>query len=411
MSVKPNGVSRRDFFRVVGAGATGYVLTASGVPTEAATLPTTQPASMTVPTRTFGKTGVKVSILSLGGIFDIPKNQLILKQAIRYGVTYWDTANSYGKGKSEEGIGKYFQKNPGDRKKIFLVTKSGKRDLEGMTKLLNRSLERMKTDYIDLYFLHGVSKTGDFTGLKGKALMQWVAKAKAKGKIRFFGFSTHSNMEKCLLGAAKERFIDGIMLRYSHMSMNTDNMKRAVDACHGKGIGLTAMKTQAARTKHKATEAEQALIEQLAAKGFTPGQIKLKAVWDNPKIACICSQMPNLRLLAENVAAAANKTKLTSSDKRALERDAQVNRAGYCAGCADLCESAIGGAVPISDVMRCLMYRNEYGEVELARETFESLPARARAQLAHVDYSAAERRCPNRLPIAELMAEAVQTLA
>ncbi|MDP6044691.1 MAG: aldo/keto reductase, partial [Phycisphaerae bacterium] len=245
MSVKPNGVSRRDFFRVVGAGATGYVLTASGVATEAATLPTTQPAPMIVPTRAFGKTGVKVSILSLGGMFDIPKNQLMLKQAIQYGVTYWDTADCYGKGKSEEGIGKYFQKNPDDRKKIFLVTKSDKRDLEGMTKLLNRSLERMKTDYVDLYFLHSVSNTKDFTGSKGKALMQWVTKAKAKGKIRFFGFSTHSNMEKCLLGAAKERFIDGIMLRYSYMSMNTDNMKRAVDACHVKGIGLTAMKTQA----------------------------------------------------------------------------------------------------------------------------------------------------------------------
>ena len=160
-----------------------------------------------------------------------------------------------------------------------------------------------------------------------------------------------------------------------------------------------------------ATQAEQALIEQLTTKGFTPGQAKLKAIWDNPKIACICSQMPNLRLLSENVAAAANKTKLTAGDKLALAQAAQANCDGYCAGCADLCESAIDGAVPISDVMRSLMYRNEYGDAELARETFEALPAQARAQLTRVDYSAAERRCPNRLPIAELMAEAVATLA
>ncbi len=411
MSAKTNGLSRRDFFRVVGAGGAGCVLTATGLAKEPTTPPATQPASMVVPKRAFGKTGVKVPILSLGGMFDIPKNQLMLKQAIQYGVTYWDTADCYMRGKSEEGIGKYFGKNPDDRKKIFLVTKSDeKSDLKVMTKLLNRSLERMKTDYIDLYFFHSIRKPDVFTGAKGKALMQWVTKAKAEKKIRLFGFSTHSNMEECMLAAAKENFIDGIMFRYNYMNMKTDTMKQAVDACHAKGIGLTAMKTQAGGAKSKATEATQAMIEQFAAKGFTPGQAKLKAVWDNPKIAAICSQMPNLRLLSENSAAAANKTKLTALDRRVLEQHAQVNCDGYCNGCADLCESAVDGAVPISDVMRCLMYHNEYGDAGLARETFESIPARSRAQLTRVDYSLAERRCPNRLPIAKLMAEAVKTL-
>ena len=65
-----------------------------------------------VATRPFGKTGAEVSILSLGGMFDIPNNQLLLKQAVRWGVTYWDTANSYMGGRSEEGIGDYFTSYP-----------------------------------------------------------------------------------------------------------------------------------------------------------------------------------------------------------------------------------------------------------------------------------------------------------
>jgi len=80
-----------------------------------------------VPTRPFGKSKINVSILSLGGMFDIPGNQLLLKQALKWGVNYWDTADCYGWGRSEKGIGKYFKKYPQDRKKVFLVTKSDDR--------------------------------------------------------------------------------------------------------------------------------------------------------------------------------------------------------------------------------------------------------------------------------------------
>jgi hypothetical protein len=104
-----------------------------------------------VPTRPFGKTGVNVAILSLGGMFDIPNNQLMMRQAVKWGVTYWDTANSYEGGHSELGIGKYFAKYPDDRQRIFLVTKSTAWTLKGMTEHLDLSLERMRTNFIDLF--------------------------------------------------------------------------------------------------------------------------------------------------------------------------------------------------------------------------------------------------------------------
>ncbi len=164
-----------------------------------------------MPTRKFGKTGVDVSILGLGTMFDVVSNQILLKQALKWGVTYWDTADCYSGGNSEKGMGKFFSKYPETRKEVFLVTKSCARSNDGMTRLLNQSFERMQTNYIDLYFAHGIrdiSEVNDDT-------RRWVEDAKKAGKIRFFGFSTHSNMEKCMMAASKMDWIDGIMMTYN----------------------------------------------------------------------------------------------------------------------------------------------------------------------------------------------------
>lgn len=78
---------------------------------------------MVVPTRPFGKTGVDVSIPSLSGVL---KNtgQLVFRLAFKSGVTYWDTADSYGWGGNEKETGSYFAKFPGGKQKVFLVTKA-----------------------------------------------------------------------------------------------------------------------------------------------------------------------------------------------------------------------------------------------------------------------------------------------
>jgi predicted aldo/keto reductase-like oxidoreductase len=193
-----------------------------------------------VPTRPFGKTGIEVPVLGFGTSLHVSFSQLLLKQAIKWGVTYWDTANTYMGGNSEKAIGKYFDNFPEDRKKVFLVTKSHAFNADGRTRDLNLSLERMQTDYVDLYFAHGVWSADELDA----QTKRWAQKAKAEGKIRFFGFSTHSNMEECLLGAAGLGWIDGIMMRYNFRLMHADRMRQAVDACAKAGIGLTAMKTQ-----------------------------------------------------------------------------------------------------------------------------------------------------------------------
>ena len=115
MSGKKRNFSRRDFIKTAGAASLGSALIPLGALKQAHGSASNQvPEKLIVPKRPFGKTGVDVSILSLGGVLK-PSDQLIFKQAFKMGVTYWDTDNWYGWGKNEKAIGKYFTKFPKDR--------------------------------------------------------------------------------------------------------------------------------------------------------------------------------------------------------------------------------------------------------------------------------------------------------
>jgi predicted aldo/keto reductase-like oxidoreductase len=399
--IKEHNRSRRDFLKVAGAAGVGSIFAAFNPLTEASEGP------KTMPTRPFGKTGIDVPILAFGGSLDTSMSLLVLRQAFNRGVTYWDTANTYMGGKSEEGMGKYLEKYPENRKRIFLVTKSSAWTLGGLSQDLDLSLERMKTDYIDLFFVHSVKSMSD---LDDKTRV-WADKKKAQGKIRFFGFSTHSNMEACMLGASNLGWIDGIMMRYNYRLMHTDEMKRAVEACARAGIGLTAMKTQGGGQVNTDSDTELKLAGRFLQKGFTDAQAKLKAVWENPDISCICSEMPNMTILISNVAAALDKTGLSARDMGLLRQYAQETRSHYCAGCADICESSIQGNVPVSDVMRCLMYARSYGNRHRGKARFQKIPVNTRSQMTVTDYSLAEQRCPQKMAIGKLMREAVKELS
>ncbi|UCE83314.1 MAG: aldo/keto reductase [Deltaproteobacteria bacterium] len=395
MPGKKHNWSRRAFLRAAGLGS---II----APIDRLAESSNEPAAM--PTRPFGRTGVRVPILGFGGSLDL--DQLMLRQAAKWGATYWDTASSYMGGNSENRIGKYVGKYPEDRKKLFIVTKSHAWTLDGLTKDLDRSLERMKIDYVDLFFIHSVRSINELNS----KIKTWSEKTIAGGKIRFFGFSTHSNMAECMLGAAKLGWIDGIMMSYNFRLMHSDQMKRAVDACARAGIGLTAMKSQGGGSVRTSSETELELAGRFLQKGFTDAQAKLKAVWENPNIASICVEMPNMTILMSNVAAAMNRTSLSSHDKKLLHKYAQETRSDYCAGCTDLCESATDTTAPIGDVMRYLMYSRSYGDHHRAAQCFNRIPQRIRVQMASLDYTTAEQRCPQKMAIGKLMRQAVKEL-
>jgi predicted aldo/keto reductase-like oxidoreductase len=404
---KVTDLTRRDFVKTVGLAS--LALAGSGVPGALAAPETPAGAAQaTMLKRKLGKTGVEVPILNLGGMFDTLNNQLLLKQAMKWGVTYWDTAESYGNGLSEEGMGRFFARNPGSRQEIFLVTKLVPK-AGNLSERLDKCLQRLQTDHVDLFFIHAITGIDAMT----PALKDWAAEMKKAGKFKFFGFSTHTNMEDCLLGAARLGWIDAVMMTYNFQVMHAPKMQEAVNACAKAGIGLVAMKSMAGRPgKHEiGGEAKLEMVDRFLKRGFTDKQAKLKVVWENPQIASLCSQMPNLTILAANVAAARDQTKLAHEEVESLRRYARETQANYCAGCGRICQEAVGGAVPVSEVMRCLMYHRYYGEPELARLTFAGLPEETRQRLTAVDYSPAEQACPQGLAIATLMRQAAEMLA
>jgi predicted aldo/keto reductase-like oxidoreductase len=399
------GFTRRDFVKTVGLA--GLAVAGAGV-TGAMAAPEAPAAakSTIVPKRPLGKTGVDVSILNLGCMFDTINNQLLLKQALKWGVTFWDTAEHYGDTLSEEGIGRFFARNPEARKEIFLVTKLQAKG-GNFTERLDNCLKRLQTSYVDLFFAPALTGIDEMTPFK-----DWAAEMKKAGKIKAFGFSTHTNMEDCLLGAAKLDWIDAVMTTYNFQVMNNPKMQEAVNACAKAGIGLVAMKSQAGRpgSPKIASETKLEMVERFLKRGFTDKQAKLKVIWENPHIASICSQMPNLTILSANVAAALDQTKLAREEFDSLRRYALETKSDYCAGCGKICQEAVGGTIPVNEVMRCLMYHQYYGEPELAKLTFAGLPEEVRRRLTEVDYSRAEQACPHGLAIAELMRQAMEML-
>ena len=404
---KKDKSNRRDFLKKAVAIGLGAAVggTALRRPRQASAQIALPKAPM--PRRPFGRSGIKVSTLSLGGMFDILNNRLMLAKALEWGIDYWDTAEGYGGGRSEEGIGRWFARNPDTRKQVFLVTKLSLRRGTDFTPRLEACLKRLHTDYIDLLFVHGIRGIDEMD----HRLESWSQAMKKAGKLRLFGFSTHSNMEDCLEGAARLPWIDGIMFTYNYRLMHQPRMKAAVEACYRAGIGLTAMKTQGGGPVKSDSESEIEMAGHFMQKGFTHHQAKLMAVWEDKRIASICSQMPNLTIMATNAAAAVDQTRLSQSDRALLAQYANETCSDYCAGCGRLCSEVLGKKVPINDVMRCLMYVHSHQDLMLARSTFKMLPAQTRALLAQLDFNEAERSCPRNLPIGRMMQEAMKLLA
>jgi uncharacterized protein len=165
-----------------------------------------------LPKRKLGRTGVDVTMLSLGTWMS-PGGERLLRSAWANGIRYVDTAKSYG---SEPMIGRWLQAMPVPRKELFLVTKDQPNTPQQLIAQLDERLAALQTDYVDLIFLHALGdRNFDLE-------MQWVTSPEFKqvadairgsGKAKFVGFSTHHPARHLLLQAAAQGgFVDVIML-------------------------------------------------------------------------------------------------------------------------------------------------------------------------------------------------------
>ena len=172
---------------------------AGGAPT--ATVPKGRyqiPDGAQVPTRELGKTGQRVSILGLGGYhLGIPPEAeatRIVRRALDHGLSFLDNCWDYNDGDSERRMGTALAE--GFRKKAFLMTKLDGRTAQSAREQLDQSLERLRTDVIDLVQIHEIIRKDDpeICFRKGGTI-EALLEAKKAGKLRFIGFTGHKDPE------------------------------------------------------------------------------------------------------------------------------------------------------------------------------------------------------------------------
>jgi len=269
--------ARRRFLKTAAVSAT--TIGAASVPLSALALEknaTTLAAANTIPTRDFGNTGVRVPIMHLGTSQRLdPQYDKLMHRSFEAGVTWFDTALSYGWGSSHRAI-KNFLTQIDDRKKLWLTSKSGSGRVSGLRDGLDEALEELGTDYLDLYLMHGI----DDLDMLDREYLALGEKLKAQGKTRFFGFSCHDgNVAELLEKAAKVGGIDAILFRYNFRRYGDLELNRAIDACHRAGIAMLAMKTQGSVPRDLES------VVGFRSDNFTIGQAKLKSVWAAERIS------------------------------------------------------------------------------------------------------------------------------
>lgn len=213
-------------------------------------------------------------------------------------------------------------------------------------------------------------------------------------------------MTECLNKAAELNWIDAVMTSYNFRLMDDKKLNAAIDRCHRANVGLIAMKVQG---KSVWGMTDTKLYTHFLNSGYTEGQAKLKAVLEDKRFASACLTMQSTALLVSNVAAALDKVKLSGQDRSRLNDFAIAESDNYCMGCGSICDQAVEGA-PVSDIIRYLMYHNSYSDPEKARELFLQIPSKLRNRLASTDFSSIERKCPQKLPIGQLVQYAVESL-
>jgi predicted aldo/keto reductase-like oxidoreductase len=186
-------------------------------------------------------------------------------------------------------------------------------------------------------------------------------------------------------------------------------MEDALQKCHEKGIGIFAVKSMGLSVQDK-TEMQKLPVKGnldslLESQDISFEQAKLKAIWHNPSITSICSLMPFSAILQSNVSATTDEKPLNPEIVESLGDYAKTTGKYFCRRCG-ACDAANNDGIPIFGIMEMLMYSRRYGIRDLIAPNFAKIPNEIRSKILSSDYSYAEKICPQKMPIAQLMKEA-----
>lgn len=242
--------TRRKFLASTAAVAGSIVGAAAISHNQSGTSKPPAPPAATMPERILGKTGVKVPIFGLGGAGQTPLSKngqekesvAIIEAALQLGIRYFDTAASYGP--SEDYLGKVL---PPYRERIFLASKTHARDRDGAWRHLERSLARLKTDYLDLWQLHHVSYKEEIEEIFSKnGAIKAIEEAKQQKLIRFTGITGHHEPDVIAEGLRRYPFDTTLIcINAADIHHPRPFITGVMPVARQKNVGVIAMKVPA----------------------------------------------------------------------------------------------------------------------------------------------------------------------
>ena len=368
--------SRRNFL------AAGLAVPAAGLPTTAA------PPKLSY--RTIGKTGLKVTSVGFGCM--ITSDQSVVEKAADLGINYFDTARSYQTGNNERMVGAALKAK---RKNLIVSTKSGASNKAGALEHLDTSLKTLGFDYVDIWYLHGKSRPDQISD----ELIEAQEIAKKQGKIRFAGVSTHD--APAIVDRVIETKRDVLLATYNFTmdKIASDTVEKAKRA----GVGVVAMKIMAGgKRKLKPGDRLYGLLEREGAM-----LAALKWVLKNPNVDTTIPSMTDMDQLDDNLTAMSSS--FGDADAKLLSAFLAYIRPDYCRMCFQ-CDGKCPKGLPVADVLRYLMYAEDYGQFALGREHFLELPAEI-ASVRCGDCADCAVKCPNGVRVTDRLIRAQELLA
>ena len=235
-----DNLKRRDF--LTGAAVTAFSASLAAAPAD---LAKAAEGAGDTPMRILGRTGLRVSILGLGGFHaGLPEKEeystKIIHRALELGINFFDNADCYQKGRAEERMGKALE---GRRQKIILMSKVDQRDAQGARATLELSLRHLRTEHLEIWQFHQVANMGEIKKIFGPGgALEAAEQAKKEGKIRFIGITGHYDPE-VLLAAVKRYPFDTVQMPINGVDPHFKSLRgTVVDEAVKRNVGIIGMK-------------------------------------------------------------------------------------------------------------------------------------------------------------------------
>jgi predicted aldo/keto reductase-like oxidoreductase len=357
------------------------------------------------------------------GSIDLAKAEQQVARALAAGVNYFDTAYLYPG--SEKATGQLLNKADAlgrRRDRVFLATKLPTmlvRSREDMDRMLGVSLERLGTDHIDYYLMHNLNSLAGWQRLVDLGAADFIEKAQKSGRIRHIGFSWHGNLHEFrLVTDAYPWAFCQIQYNYldEHFQAGTEGLRYAA----AKGLGIIVMEPlRGGSLAHQVPpEAKKLFAAAREAGGHarSAAEWALRWVWDHPEVGLALSGMNETRQVEENVRVAADARAGTFSpeDDALIAAVRDVFRTAIkvdCTGCSYCMPCPYGVDIPT-----CFAYYNSFAAFGTLKPKFNYAFAtrpsggRPRRASACTGCGACARKCPQHLPIPDLLPDVAKVL-